>query len=287
MLSSAASADHRPGIVARSANDDRVAEPLRPLLVGGEHVPDEIDRRAVLRRGGAEIAAHEISGRGRRSERDLSLARPPSRLWSKRAVRFGGRALDGNDRHRRAGHAGVRTTHELLAPFHAGRHVARRFRRSRKPQRRQQRHDARRKRLARPSRTARDWQPTPEISRLRRVPPEISLTKRLTRTRSASPIPAARSSPRVCDACAPVFPSPAAGLDRRHDRRAEKLSSGRGAPRPKRGPRRRSSGSSRRTPPRSTSASTRRRPSPPAWRAEPRRSRSSARTPRRAPASTA
>jgi hypothetical protein len=73
MLSSAASVNSAQGSSPEPRTTIEVAEPLRPLLVGREDVPDEIDRRPLLRQGGAEIAAREIAGRRRRSECDLAL----------------------------------------------------------------------------------------------------------------------------------------------------------------------------------------------------------------------
>src|SRR5208337_747524 len=145
-------ADHRPRVVPRAANDDRVAEPLRPPLVGREYVPDEIDRRPVLRQGGAEVAAHEIASGRRRGEGDLALSGGFIEAVVEASLQFGGSALDRNDRHGRAGHARVRPTRELLAAFDARSHISGGFDAAAGGERRQERQNTRRKRLARPDR---------------------------------------------------------------------------------------------------------------------------------------
>src|SRR6516164_902530 len=46
---------HRPRIVARALDRDRVAEPPNALLVRREDVPNDVDRRSALNQGSGEI----------------------------------------------------------------------------------------------------------------------------------------------------------------------------------------------------------------------------------------
>ena len=161
MLSSAAGLTIAHGSSPDPRTDDRVGQPLRPLLVGGEDVPDEVDRRAVLDGGGAEIAADEVFGRGRGAIAICSCAAAAFRLCVERPGEPVRRALDRHDRHRRAAHAGVGALCELLRVVRARRQIARGLHAAAERERRRERERARTRVRTRRARLV----VTPETSR--------------------------------------------------------------------------------------------------------------------------
>ena len=241
-------------------------------------------------RGRSEIAAHQIPGRRRRSQRDLALRCGLVEALVETGGQFSRRALDRNDRHRRAGHAGVRAPRELLTAFDAGSDVAGGFDAAAVPPGRSATRGGPapkpcagrpRRRDCRPR-----WNTPAPPSRPRSGRPSVNET--LTRPRLLAPF-RREVQPGPCGRLTPARYSQGRGpgLDRRHDRRAEKLSSGRGAG--SRSPGRGGAGAGTRAGRRSPRHRPRRsrRPTRAVSRAAPKRSRISGVTRRSGLASTA